>query len=76
MIDADADADALLLAGGLQPLACKLSGNPLRAKTFQDTVPRLSSHLGAQELRSSIKPISTIGLTTVVRGNLIHFNPL
>ena len=42
----------------LQLLPCKLSGNPLRAKTFQDTLPRLSSHLGAQEHRSSIKPIS------------------
>ena len=57
----------------LQLLACKLSGNPLRAKTFQDTLPRLSSHLGAQEHRSSIKPISTSGLPTVVKENLIHF---
>ena len=60
----------------LQLLACKLSGNPLRAKTFQDTLPTLSSHLGAQERRSSIKPISTSGLTTVVKGKLIHFIPL
>ena len=55
-----------------QLLACKLSGNPLRAKTFQDTLPTLSSHLGAQEHRSSIRPISTSGLTTVVKGNLIR----
>ena len=60
----------------LQLLACKLSGNPLRAKTFQGTLPTLSSHLGAQEHRSSIRPISTSGLTTVVKGNLIHFIPL
>ena len=60
----------------LQLLARILSGNPLRAKTFQDTLPTLSSHLGAQEHRSSIKPISTSGLTTAVKGNLIHFIPL
>ena len=60
----------------LQLLACKLSENPLRAKTFQGTLPTLSSHLGAQEHRSSIRPISTSGLTTVVKGNLIHFIPL
>ena len=35
----------------LQLLACKLSKFVLRAKTFQDTLPRLSSHLGAQEHR-------------------------
>ena len=60
----------------LQLLACKLSGNPLRVKTFQDTLPTLSSYLGAQEHRSSIKLISTSGLTTVVKGKLIHFIPL
>lgn len=60
----------------LQLLACKLSGNPLKAKTFQDTLPRFSSHLGAQEHRNSITPISTSSLTTVVKGNLIYFIPL
>ena len=49
---------------------------PLRAKTFQDTLPTLSSHLGAQEHKSSVKPISASCLTTVVKGNLIHFIPL
>ena len=34
--------------------------------------PRILAH----EHRSSMKPISTSGLTTVVKGNLIHFIPL
>ena len=57
----------------LQLLACKLSGNPLRAKTFQDTAEIIL--LGAQEHRSSIKPISTSGLTTVVKENLHSLHP-
>ena len=57
-------------------IACRLSGNPLKTKTFQKNLLTLSCNPGDKVLRSSMLPSLKDGYFSVVKGKVMPFKYL
>ena len=57
----------------LHLIACRLSGDPMKVKTFQTKLPTSYSCHGVQELRNNILRISRNGFYSVIKNKLIQF---
>ena len=64
------------LTNKLQLMACRLSGDPLKAEEFRKSLPVSLWRHGESLPQSNIPPTSTNGWHSVIKGKLVHFKYL
>lgn len=64
------------LVNSLNLVACRLSGDPLKAEKYQKSLPKLSCHHGNRVLKNSMQCTSKNGFTSVIRDSLVQFKLL